>query len=280
MVASARGGSRRRGGAARRLDRIGAAVGSILGGGRRRGGAARQQGRGAAKPARGAAKPARGAAKPARGAAKPARGAAKPGRPTTCRYCGGPLPKDRRPQTRLCSDRCRKRTAVESRLHPEVRVQFEEASKAERRRRTEPKKPLYCDQCGKRIPEESMRTRYCSNACSKKGAYESYRSNPAAVELNRTRNREYARRRYATAAGKASYLAASKRYHIRLKAQAAGAEAPPEAAVRPRGRSMVWVKANKAARRSGRRAPGSSSPAPKRQRQGSRRAGRAPGRKR
>ena len=172
----------------------------------------------------------------------------------------------------MCSDRCRKRTSVESRLHPNVRVHFEEASESERRRRTEPKKPLYCDQCGKLIPEKSMRTRYCSNACSKKGAYESYRSNPAAVELNRTRNREYARRRYATAAGKASYLAASKRYHIRLKAAAAGKAAPPEAAVRPRGRSFVWVKANKqaaaaAARRRGRRSPASSG-APQRQRQG------------
>lgn len=199
------------------------------------------------------------------------RGAAKPARPTTCRYCGGPLPKNRRPQTRLCSDRCRKRTAVEARLHPEVRVQFEKAGEAERRRRTEPKKPVYCDQCGKRIPEKSMRTRYCSDACSKRGAYESYRSNPAAVELNRTRNREYARRRYATAAGKASYLAASKRYHMRLKAEAAGTKAPPEAAIRPRGRSFVWVQANKpAARRGGGRRAASTS-ASKRQGRGSRR---------
>lgn len=217
------------------------------------------------------------------GAAPRRRSTAKTARPTTCRYCGGPLPKNRRPQTRLCSDRCRKRTAVESRLHPEVRVQFEEASKAERRRRTEPKKPLYCDQCGKRIPEESMRTRYCSNACSKKGAYESYRSNPAAVELNRNRNREYARRRYATAAGKASYLAASKRYHIRLKAQASGVEAPPEAAIRPRGRSFVWVKANKSAASAARRGGGgrraSPSSASKRQGRGGRRARRTSGRK-
>ena len=185
----------------------------------------------------------------------------------------------------MCSDRCRKRTAVEARLHPDVRVQFEEAGEAERRRRTEPKKPLYCDQCGKRIPEKSMRTRYCSDGCSKKGAYESYRSNPAAVELNRTRNREYARRRYATAAGKASYLAASKRYHIRLKAEAAGVKAPPEAAIRPRGRSFVWVEANRpaaaaaAARRGGGRRA-ASSPASRRQRRGSsRRPRRASGRK-
>ena len=158
----------------------------------------------------------------------------------------------------MCSDMCRKRTARDARLHPEARVQFEEASKAERRRRTEPRKPLHCNQCGKLIPEGSMRTRYCSDGCSKRGAYESYRSNPAAVELNRSRNREYARRRYATAEGKASYLAASKRYHVRLKAAAEGVEPPPEAAVRPRGRSYIWVQAEakKAAARRGRRGRG------------------------
>lgn len=197
------------------------------------------------------------------------RRAPEPARPTTCRYCGGPLPKNRRPQTRLCGDRCRKRTAADARLHSEARVQFEEASAAERKRRTEAKKPRYCDQCGKRIQEDTMRKRYCSDACSKKGAYESYRSNPAAVELNRVRNREYARRRYATAEGKASYLAASKRYHDRLKAAAAGVDAPPEAAIRPRGRSTwVYVGTEKSmprrGKRGGRRAS-ASRPSPARQ---------------
>ena len=180
-------------------------------------------------------------------------------RPTTCQYCGGPLPKNRTPRTRLCSDACRKRTAIEGRLHPEVRTQFEDAGEAERRRRAAARQPRTCDHCGGVIAGLT-RKRYCSDKCARDGAREEYRRDPAAVALNRARQREYARRRYATAGGRASYLAASKRYHDRLKAAAKGTEAPPESAIRPRGGGggWIWVPADSQPARGRRRRASSS----------------------
>lgn len=170
---------------------------------------------------------------PGAGKARPGKGA--PSRPSTCRYCGKPLPKVRSPKLRLCSDECRKRTASEQRMHPQVRVQFEDATEAERARRRAGAQPRHCKRCNKRIPAKSMRKRYCGDECAQRAAYESYRSNPAAVEENRARQREYARRRYATPEGRASYLAASKRYQERIKS---GGEGPP---LRRPGPRFVWV---------------------------------------
>ena len=135
----------------------------------------------------------------------------------TCRYCGSALPADCSPKMRLCGNECRRRTAIDLRRHYDAAVRFEDASEAERERRRSGPEPRFCKRCGDRIPDRSRRKRYCGGECGQRAAYESYRSNPVAVEVNKARQREYARRRYATPEGKAAYLAASKRYQERLK---------------------------------------------------------------
>ena len=138
------------------------------------------------------------------------RRAPPPKRPTTCRYCGRALPKGGPPMLRMCSDECRERTTAEQRRYP-VRTHYNDAGKAEQRRRRAPPPPRICKRCGGRIPDESQRSSYCGDLCARRAVYEAYRRNPAALELNRARQRAYARKRYATPEGRAAYLAASKR---------------------------------------------------------------------